>query len=340
MAPRGRARAASRRRWATSSSARLVPVVFARAVAEAVSPAAFFSHWFSESAKRMTALFRSIRAAAADGTTLVVVVADEVESLSTTRLGKGGEGDDGDGDGGGGSGGDLVDAMRLVNALLTQLDTLRRVPNVPTPTTSNLPSAVDAAFVDRADSTAYVGLPSVAARRAVLASTVGELSHAGLLAPDHGSDDAAAAASTASAAAASAGDAPRPPALGERAAAALDAAAAAAAGLSGRALWRLLLLAATAAPAASLSFWGGGAAPVGGGASRLSPTPAWGAYTAHFSSSGAPAARGYAGVAMYVRDSLAAATAVTAGVGWAPADAEGRCLTARLPGGRPAVVGV
>ncbi|KAK1864159.1 hypothetical protein I4F81_006709 [Pyropia yezoensis] len=63
-------------------------------------------------------------------------------------------------------------------------------------------------------------------------------------------------------------------------------------------------------------------------------------YTAHFSSSGPPAARGYAGVAMYVRDGLAAATAVTAGVGWAPADAEGRCLTARLPGGRPAVVGV
>ncbi|KAK1859479.1 hypothetical protein I4F81_002075 [Pyropia yezoensis] len=53
-----------------------------------------------------------------------------------------------------------------------------------------------------------------------------------------------------------------------------------------------------------------------------------------------PAARGYAGVAKDVRDSLAGATDVTAGVGRPPADAEGRCLTVHLPGGRSAVVGV
>ncbi|GAB0493628.1 hypothetical protein MMPV_004913 [Pyropia vietnamensis] len=75
-------------------------------------------------------------------------------------------------------------------------------------------------------------------------------------------------------------------------------------------------------------------------ASHEATIPALPGYTAHFASSGPPAARGYAGVAMYVRDSLAGDTVVTAGVGWAPADAEGRCLTARLPGGRPAVVGV
>ncbi|OSX69881.1 hypothetical protein BU14_1042s0001 [Porphyra umbilicalis] len=63
-------------------------------------------------------------------------------------------------------------------------------------------------------------------------------------------------------------------------------------------------------------------------------------YTPHWASSGPPAARGYAGVAMYVRDGLRVDgdVRVSAGIGWPPGDAEGRSLTAHLPGGRPAVV--
>lgn len=38
-----------------------------------------------------------------------------------------------------------------MNALLTQLDQLRRFPNVMVLTTSNITEAIDVAFVDRAD---------------------------------------------------------------------------------------------------------------------------------------------------------------------------------------------
>jgi hypothetical protein len=43
------------------------------------------------------------------------------------------------------------DAIRAVNALLTQLDALRHHPNVMVLTTSNITEAIDLAFVDRAD---------------------------------------------------------------------------------------------------------------------------------------------------------------------------------------------
>lgn len=49
------------------------------------------------------------------------------------------------------------DAIRAVNALLTQLDQLKRFPNVMILTTSNITEAIDLAFVDRADIKAYIG---------------------------------------------------------------------------------------------------------------------------------------------------------------------------------------
>jgi hypothetical protein len=49
------------------------------------------------------------------------------------------------------SGSEPSDAIRAVNALLTQLDGLKRYPNVMVLTTSNITEAIDAAFVDRAD---------------------------------------------------------------------------------------------------------------------------------------------------------------------------------------------
>lgn len=49
------------------------------------------------------------------------------------------------------SGSEPSDAIRAVNALLTQLDALRRRPNAVVLTTSNITEAIDAAFVDRAD---------------------------------------------------------------------------------------------------------------------------------------------------------------------------------------------
>ena len=47
------------------------------------------------------------------------------------------------------SGSEPSDAIRVVNALLTQLDQVKRYPNVLILTTSNVTGAIDLAFVDR-----------------------------------------------------------------------------------------------------------------------------------------------------------------------------------------------
>ena len=49
------------------------------------------------------------------------------------------------------------DAIRVVNALLTQLDSIKNAPNVLILTTSNITGAIDLAFVDRADIKQYIG---------------------------------------------------------------------------------------------------------------------------------------------------------------------------------------
>ena len=47
-----------------------------------------------------------------------------------------------------------------MNAVLTQIDSIRRHPNVLVLTTSNVTGTIDVAFVDRADIKYYIGLPS------------------------------------------------------------------------------------------------------------------------------------------------------------------------------------
>ena len=48
------------------------------------------------------------------------------------------------------SGAEPSDAIRVVNALLTQVDALKSRPNAMVLTTSNITEAIDVAFVDRA----------------------------------------------------------------------------------------------------------------------------------------------------------------------------------------------
>jgi SpoVK/Ycf46/Vps4 family AAA+-type ATPase len=62
---------------------------------------------------------------------------DEVESLTSSRSAS--------------QKSEPSDAVRVVNAVLTQLDLLARRSNVLLLTTSNMTSALDLAFVDRAD---------------------------------------------------------------------------------------------------------------------------------------------------------------------------------------------
>ncbi|KIO30216.1 hypothetical protein M407DRAFT_69382 [Tulasnella calospora MUT 4182] len=129
-----------------------------------------FSRWFSESGKLVQRLFASVTEMIEEEGTFVVLLIDEVESLTAARAGAM-------------SGNEPSDALRVVNALLTQLDKLKHRKNVLVMTTSNLVDAIDAAFIDRADIVQYVGLPPQEAIYGIIQSCINELIRAKIIAP-------------------------------------------------------------------------------------------------------------------------------------------------------------
>uniref|UniRef100_A0A2P2IE83 Pachytene checkpoint protein 2 homolog n=1 Tax=Hirondellea gigas TaxID=1518452 RepID=A0A2P2IE83_9CRUS len=127
-----------------------------------------FSKWFSESGKLVQKLFSKLQELVEDENALVCVLIDEVESLARSRSSSSASSDPGD-------------AIRVVNALLTQLDQIKRHSNVLILTTSNISGTIDLAFVDRADIKHFVGLPSQAAIYQIYHSCIIELSKVGLI---------------------------------------------------------------------------------------------------------------------------------------------------------------
>ncbi|XP_068308760.1 pachytene checkpoint protein 2 homolog [Pyrus communis] len=133
-----------------------------------VNAHSLFSKWFSESGKLVAKLFSKIQEMVEEESNLVFVLIDEVESLAAARKAAL-------------SGSEPSDSIRVVNALLTQLDKLKSAPNVIILTTSNITAAIDIAFVDRADIKAYVGPPTLQARYEILRSCLHELIRTGIL---------------------------------------------------------------------------------------------------------------------------------------------------------------
>ncbi|XP_042499041.1 pachytene checkpoint protein 2 homolog isoform X2 [Macadamia integrifolia] len=133
-----------------------------------VNAHSLFSKWFSESGKLVAKLFQKIQEMVEEENNLVFVVIDEVESLAAARKAAL-------------SGSEPSDSIRVVNALLTQMDKLKSSPNVIILTTSNITDAIDIAFVDRADIKAYVGPPTLPARYEILRSCIEELIRTGIL---------------------------------------------------------------------------------------------------------------------------------------------------------------
>ncbi|XP_073125283.1 pachytene checkpoint protein 2 homolog isoform X2 [Henckelia pumila] len=133
-----------------------------------VNAHSLFSKWFSESGKLVAKLFSKIQEMVEEENNLVFVLIDEVESLAAARKAAL-------------SGSEPSDSIRVVNALLTQMDKLKSSPNVIILTTSNITAAIDIAFVDRADIKAYVGPPTLQARYEILRSCLLELLRAGIL---------------------------------------------------------------------------------------------------------------------------------------------------------------
>lgn len=112
-----------------------------------------FSKWFSESGKLVGAVFAKVRELLDDKESFVTVLVDEVESLAASRAAAL-------------NGSEPSDAVRVVNAVLTQLDSLKAYPNALVLATSNITAALDAAFSDRADLCLFIGLPEMKARHA------------------------------------------------------------------------------------------------------------------------------------------------------------------------------
>ena len=142
--------------------------LYENAVLVEIHTHSLFSKWFSESGKLVARLFEHIEELVEESDTLVVVLIDEVESLTSARTSAL-------------NGTEPGDAVRVVNAMLTQLDRLRRHKNVLTLCTTNLVTAIDSAFIDRADIKAFVGLPPASARYKIFCSCMEELQRVGLV---------------------------------------------------------------------------------------------------------------------------------------------------------------
>lgn len=141
---------------------------YPKSVMMEINSHSLFSKWFSESGKLVQKMFDQIDELAEDSKCMVFVLIDEVESLGMCRESSS-------------SRSEPSDAIRAVNALLTQIDRIRRRDNVLILCTSNLENTLDKALVDRADIVRNVGQPSDFARYSMLKACVMELIRIGVV---------------------------------------------------------------------------------------------------------------------------------------------------------------
>jgi len=134
-----------------------------------VNSHSLFSKWFSESGKLVQKMFSHVQELIDDPCAFVCVLIDEVESLAAARKASSSE---------------PSDAIRVVNAVLTQIDTIKQHNNVLIMTTSNITGTIDLAFVDRADIKQYIGPPGAEACYGMLSGSLEELKVKGLITTD------------------------------------------------------------------------------------------------------------------------------------------------------------
>ncbi|CAG9807092.1 unnamed protein product [Chironomus riparius] len=129
-----------------------------------------FSRYFSESGKLVMKLFQQIQEVIEMESNLVIVLIDEVESIAFARENI--------------SNNEPSDSVRVVNSVLTQLDKIKRYPNVLIIATSNLTKSIDLAFLDRADIVMMIEQPSFDAIFKIISSAINELVDKGLIIAD------------------------------------------------------------------------------------------------------------------------------------------------------------
>ncbi|KAF5288429.1 hypothetical protein FQR65_LT02081 [Abscondita terminalis] len=143
---------------------------FERGVLLEINSHSLFSKWFSESGKLVNKMFGRVTELVQNSKIIIFVLIDEIESLTHAREKSM-------------SGVDPSDSIRVVNAVLTQIDQIRKHPNVIILTTSNMTGAIDLAFVDRADIKHYIGLPGPEAIYQIYHSCIEELFKAQIISP-------------------------------------------------------------------------------------------------------------------------------------------------------------
>lgn len=120
-------------------------------------------------------LFDDIRNILDHKQSLVCLLIDEVESIAFARSSV--------------SDNEPSDSLRVVNAVLTQLDQIRHYSNLIVLTTSNLTGTIDLAFIDRADIKQYIGHPSPEAIYHIFGTAVDALIKANIIAKETEEED-------------------------------------------------------------------------------------------------------------------------------------------------------
>ena len=133
-----------------------------------VNASSLFSKYFGETGKQVHNLFRKIDELIMDPKTMVFVLIDEIESVTSARKNSSG-------------GGECTDSILAVNELLTEMDRMKNHKNVLFLTTSNITDLIDNAFLSRADITQYIGLPTLNAVNSIYRSMLEELQNKGVI---------------------------------------------------------------------------------------------------------------------------------------------------------------
>lgn len=142
-----------------------------RGILVELSCARIFSRWFGESSKNLEVIFtdlKKILSSAENQYISVFVLIDEVETIAGSRkdiLSKN----------------ESSDSIRVVNTLLTQLDSLKQYKNLLILSTSNLLESLEPAFLDRVDGIFFVGKPSVDSISNILISIIETLLDSGVV---------------------------------------------------------------------------------------------------------------------------------------------------------------
>jgi hypothetical protein len=127
------------------------------------------SKFFGESSQRIKLLFDSLLAdSRSSPKTFSIVLIDEIDSLAASRSSASERGEVGD-------------AVRAANALLTGLDTILGIPNVLVLCTSNLTDTLDEAFLDRCGKHVVIPPPSACAMYEILKHELAILWRVGII---------------------------------------------------------------------------------------------------------------------------------------------------------------